>query len=72
MKKRSQKKMPLFIADADKAMKDAVRKAIQEHAESGNPIAIWKNGKVVWIPAKKLLAREPQAEYGVKKQKKKR
>ena len=27
----------------------AVREAILAHKRAGNPIAIWKNGKAVWV-----------------------
>jgi predicted ABC-type ATPase len=36
---------------AETAIKVAVRKVIAEHKKSGRPIAIWKNGKAVNVPA---------------------
>jgi len=46
MKKR------LSIQDkAERAMKAAVRKVVAEHKKSGRPLAIWKNGKAVNVPA---------------------
>lgn len=65
---RGRKKLPRFIADAEKALKDAVRKTIEDHARTNDPIVIWKNSKVTWVSAKKILARK----RGVKKTKKKR
>ena len=41
-------------AKARKAMKKAVAKALIEHEKAGVPAVIWKNGKVVHVPAKKL------------------
>ena len=35
----------------DKAVKDAVRNALDEHARKGNDVVIWKNGKPTWVPA---------------------
>jgi hypothetical protein len=32
------------------AMQRAVREAIEQHRKNGNPIAIWRDGAVVWIP----------------------
>jgi predicted ABC-type ATPase len=32
------------------AMQRAVRKAIEQHRKDGDPIAIWRDGAVVWIP----------------------
>lgn len=30
----------------------AVREAVEMHKRAGNPIAVWKDGKVVWIETK--------------------
>jgi uncharacterized protein YacL (UPF0231 family) len=38
----------------DKAVKDAVRNAIAEHARKGNEIVIWQDGKPVWVRAPKV------------------
>ncbi len=42
---------------AEMALKTAVRKAIAEHARQGRPIYVWRDGKVVQVSARKLLAR---------------
>ncbi len=42
---------------AEMALKAAVRKAIAEHARQGRPIYVWRDGKVVEIPAARLRAR---------------
>lgn len=39
---------------AELAMKSAIRQVVQEHKKSGRPLAVWKNGKTVRIPANKL------------------
>jgi hypothetical protein len=52
MKKSNEKFKLAFLAE--KALKEAVREVIQDHKREGNPIAVWKNGKVVQIPAKEL------------------
>ncbi len=31
------------------AMDEAVRAAILDHKRAGNPIAVWRDGQVVWI-----------------------
>ncbi len=36
---------------AEIAMKVAVKKAIAAHKKNGRPIAIWKDGKAVNVPA---------------------
>ncbi len=37
--------LPRIVA----AMRRAVRRALRRHQTSGNPIAIWRDGGVVWI-----------------------
>ena len=39
---------------AEKAMRKAFSKVVEEHKKLGAPLAIWKNGKVTHIQAKKL------------------
>lgn len=38
----------------DNALREAVRDAVLRHKRSGNPIADWQDGKVVWIPADQI------------------
>ena len=40
---------------ATKALKEAVRGVIEDHKRTGRPMAIWRNGKVVKVPASQLL-----------------
>jgi hypothetical protein len=39
------------------AMKAAVREVIAEHAREGRPIYVWRDGRVVEIPARELRKR---------------
>ena len=39
---------------AEKALQIAVARTIEEHRRSGDPIVVWKNGRVVNIPASKI------------------
>ena len=48
----------LINVKAEKALKKAVANTIQDHARTGDPIVIWRHGKVVWVPAKQLLQRQ--------------
>ena len=32
-----------------RAMQQAVREAIWQHKLAGNPVAVWRDGQVVWI-----------------------
>ena len=40
---------------AEKALKEAVAETIRDHQQTGHPLAIWRNGKVEWVSADKLL-----------------
>jgi len=51
----------LMNVKAEKALKKAVAKTIQEHARTGDPVVIWRNGRVTWIPAKKLLQQQSRS-----------
>jgi hypothetical protein len=51
------KDIPLEIR-AEMALKEAVAEAIAEHKRRGNPIAIWRDGKVVVIPAEEIVVPE--------------
>jgi hypothetical protein len=51
------KDIPLEIR-AEMALKEAVAEAIAEHKRRGNPIAIWRDGKVIVIPAEEIVVPE--------------
>ena len=36
---------------AMRAMVDAVAKVVEDHRRRGRPLAVWRNGKAVWVPA---------------------
>ena len=48
---------------AEEALKKAVAKAIADHKRTGDPIVIWRDGKIVKIPAEQIEIREPVVEY---------
>jgi hypothetical protein len=31
------------------AMRDAVAKVVEDHRQRGKPMAVWRNGKAVWM-----------------------
>lgn len=37
------------IPRALRAMRQAVQEALQRHKLAGNPVAVWRNGRVEWI-----------------------
>lgn len=43
----------------------AVREALAEHRLAGNPVAIWRDGQVVWIPPEEIPV-EPSVAAKVK------
>ena len=71
MKKKKKTSFPLAYK-AEEALRRAVAEAIAEHRRNGVPIAIWRNGKVVRIPADQIEVREPQVEYKISPRKAKR
>lgn len=38
-----------LLARIQQALGEAVREAILRHKREGNPVAVWRDGKVVWI-----------------------
>ncbi len=55
--KEELKHLPLEIR-AEMAMKEAVAEAIARHKRLDNPIAVWKNGKAVWIAPEDIVIPE--------------
>ena len=41
---------------AEKAMREAVEGVVLEHKKNGVPLAVWKDGKVMNLSAKKVKA----------------
>ncbi len=68
---RKSKRTPFLLAyKAEEALRKAVAEAIAEHRRRGVPIAIWRNGRVVRIPADQIKVQESQVEYTVSPKKK--
>lgn len=44
------------------AMRRGVREALLRHKLAGNPVAVWRDGAVAWIPPEEILADEGSAE----------
>ncbi|MDL1960726.1 MAG: hypothetical protein LWX01_03345, partial [Deltaproteobacteria bacterium] len=44
---------------AEEALKKAVARAIADHKRTGDPIVVWRDGRVVKIPAEQIEIREP-------------
>ena len=50
-----------LVSLAETALKEAVRKAIEEHAKTNEPVVIYRNGNVVELSAKSLLRKTPKS-----------
>lgn len=46
------------------ALRRAARSALLEHKRAGNPVASWKDGKVVIIPAEEISVEETPSDGG--------
>jgi hypothetical protein len=44
----------------DEALARAVRQALRFHKKLGNPIAVWEDGRVVWIPPEQIQVDEAE------------
>ena len=52
---------------AMRALTEAVAKAVEEHRRRGIPLAVWRNGKAVSIPASQVSAiHETPPAYPIK------
>jgi hypothetical protein len=45
--------IPLFVR-AEMALREAVAGAIEDHRRTGDPLVMWRDGKVVLVPADEL------------------
>jgi len=37
-----------------RALRQSVREALLDHKRARNPVAIWRDGRVVWIPPEEI------------------
>ncbi len=40
----------------ERALRAAVRDALQRHKRDGDPVAVWREGRVVWLPPDEIPA----------------
>jgi hypothetical protein len=59
MKKRSHQ-VPPEARKAEKALQIAVADVIQERRRAGEPVVVWRNGKVVRIAASRIPRGKPR------------
>jgi len=41
-------------ARIQESMRLAVQEALAQHKRAGNPVAVWRNGRVEWIPPEEI------------------
>jgi hypothetical protein len=46
--------LPLLVR-AEMALREAVAGAIEDHRRTGDPLVMWRDGKVVLVPADELI-----------------
>jgi hypothetical protein len=47
------------VARILRALRVAVREALQRHKRDGNPVAVWRNARVEWIQPEDIPAPAP-------------
>ncbi len=58
---------PSLTQMAMQALADAVAKVVDDHRRQARPLAVWRGGKAVWIPATEISTlRELPTSYGPK------
>jgi len=45
-KKKTVVEKPVRVRNMEKALRMAARKAVEEHRRTGNPLVVWRNGRV--------------------------
>ena len=48
--------------EADRRVQQAMHAALLDHKRTGDPIAVWQDGRVVWIPADEIDVPENDAD----------
>jgi len=55
---------PTLTQKAMQALCEAVAKVVEDHRQRGRPLALWRHGKAVWVPAEETAAlRESPTPY---------
>lgn len=51
---KSSRKKDNFFENVDLGVRRGVARALEKHKKAGRSITVWKDGKIVKIPAKKI------------------
>ena len=57
-KRKAPGRVSSFALKVEKAMRVAVARTIEDHRRTGDPIVVWKKGRVVKIPANRIPRRK--------------
>ncbi len=58
---------PSLTQQAMRALTEAVAKVVEDHRRRGRPLAVWRDGAAVWMPATEAMAlRETPTPYARK------
>jgi hypothetical protein len=57
---------PTLTQQAIQALADAVTKVVADHRRRAKPLAVWRDGKAVWIPVTEGVLRESPPSYRTK------
>ncbi len=49
-------------SEIQRAQRRGLRKILERHKRLGNPIVVWRDGKVVWVPAEEIRIPEEPSE----------
>ncbi len=61
IKKKHKDKIAEVFADPERitqALAQGVRDALLKHKQAGNPIVVWRDGKIVWIKPEEIAVQE--------------
>ena len=62
-------RLPKVLREVQEAMTEAVADVIEQHRQSGHPLVIWRNGRVVHVPADELAVRSQASARRARKAK---
>ena len=57
MKKKSEKSIDEIFKEGsliDNALKKAIQETLLRHKQAGNPIVVWRDGKIVWLKPEEI------------------
>ncbi len=57
MKRRRNKTIDAIFKEGtliDKALRQGVHEALLKHKQAGNPVVVWRDGKMVWLKPEEI------------------